>query len=163
MKRIKEPKMIIGWREWLALPDLGVPGIKAKVDTGAKTSTLHAFDVVPFEKDGMRFVSFNIHPLQGNDDIVIPCTAPLVDRRKVTNSGGQSQKRYVIGTTLHIAGRAWPIELTLTNRDTMKFRMLLGRNAMAGRLIVDPHLSMQAGMKHGLKIYEHFRSKDSLS
>ena len=160
MKRIKEPKMIIGWREWLALPDLGVPAIKAKVDTGAKTSTLHAFDVVPFERDGVRFVSFNIHPLQGSDEVVIPCTAPLVDRRRVTNSGGQSQKRYVIATTLQIAGRSWTIELTLTNRDAMKFRMLLGRNAMNGRLIVDPHLSMQAGVRHGRKIYESLTVKD---
>lgn len=157
--RIKEPKMIIGWREWLALPDLDVPAIKAKVDTGAKTSALHAFDVVPFEQDGVRFVSFSVHPLQGNDDFSIPCTAPLVDRRRVTNSGGQTQKRYVIGTTLQMAGRSWPIELTLTNRDEMKFRMLLGRNAMSGRLIVDPHLSMQAGSKYGTKMYEKFLEK----
>lgn len=154
MKRIKEPKMIIGWREWLALPDLGVPAIKAKVDTGARTSALHAFDVTPYEENGRQYVSFHVHPLQGNDDISIPCTAPLIDRRKVTNSGGQSQKRYVIGTTLLIAGRSWPIELTLTNRDQMKFRMLLGRNAMSGRLVVDPTLSMQAGTKYGNKMYE---------
>lgn len=152
--KIKEPKMIIGWREWLALPDLDVPAIKAKVDTGAKTSALHAFDVEPFEKDGVQYVSFNVHPLQGNDSLSIHCSAPLVDRRKVRNSGGQSQKRYVIATTLQIAGRSWPIELTLTNRDEMKFRMLLGRNAMSGRLIVDPHLSLQAGSKHGTKTYE---------
>ena len=137
--------MIIGWREWIALPDLNVPAIKAKVDTGARTSALHAFDVEPFELDGKPFVSFNVHPLQGDDDLVIPCTAPLVDRRKVTNSGGQSQRRYVIATTLLLAGRSWPIELTLTNRDEMKFRMLLGRNAMSGRLVVDPALSTQCG------------------
>ena len=154
--KIKEPKMIIGWREWLALPDLNVPAIKVKVDTGARTSALHAFNVVPYEEEGIQYVSFNIHPLQGNDAVSIPCKAPLIDRRKVTNSGGQSQKRYVIGTTLQIAGRSWPIELTLTNRDEMKFRMLLGRNAMSGRLIVDPNLSMQAGSKHGNKIYEKY-------
>jgi hypothetical protein len=157
----REPKMIIGWREWLALPELNIPAIKAKIDTGAKTSALHAFDVAPFEQDGIRFVSFNIHPLQGNDKIVIPCTAPLVDRRKVTNSGGQSQKRYVIGTTLQIAGRSWPIELTLTNRDEMKFRMLLGRNAMSGKLIVDPHLSMQAGNQYGAEIYNKYTGNGS--
>ncbi|BDQ33387.1 ribosomal protein S6 modification protein [Pseudodesulfovibrio portus] len=145
--------MIIGWREWLALPDLNVPAIKAKIDTGAKTSALHAFDVIPFERDGARLVSFNVHPLQGNDDIKIPCEAPLVDRRTVTNSGGDSQKRYVISTTLRIAGRSWPIELTLTNRDQMKFRMLLGRNAMTRRLIVDPQLSLQAGSRHGATVY----------
>ncbi|WP_316897781.1 ATP-dependent zinc protease [Pseudodesulfovibrio indicus] len=157
MKKIREPKMIIGWREWLALPDLNVPAIKAKVDTGARTSALHAFDVVPFERDGVSHVAFNVHPLQGDDDLVIPCAAPLVDRRNVTNSGGQSQKRYVIATTLLIAGRSWPIELTLTNRDEMKFRMLLGRNAMSGRLVVDPSLSMQGGGKHGKKAYENKR------
>ncbi|EGB16099.1 protein of unknown function DUF785 [Pseudodesulfovibrio mercurii] len=145
--------MIIGWREWVGLPDLDVPAIKAKVDTGARTSALHAFDVVPFERDGVPCVAFNVHPVQGNDDLVIPCTAPLVDRRKVTNSGGQSQNRYVIATTLLLAGRTWPIELTLTNRDEMKFRMLLGRNAMSGRLLVDPSLSMQAGSAHGRNAY----------
>ncbi|WP_286182104.1 ATP-dependent zinc protease [Desulfovibrio sp. Huiquan2017] len=153
MKKPKEPKMIIGWREWVGLPDLDVPAVKAKVDTGARTSALHAFDVEPFERDGRRFVAFNVHPLQGNDNLVIPCSAPLVDRRKVTNSGGQSQNRYVIATTLLLAGRTWPIELTLTNRDEMKFRMLLGRNAMSGRLLVDPSLSMQAGATHGRNAY----------
>jgi len=152
--------MIIGWREWLALPDLEIPAIKAKVDTGARTSALHAFDITPFEENGVNFVAFNIHPLQGNDEVSIACTAPLVDRRKVTNSGGQTQKRYVIGTTLQIAGRTWPIELTLTNRDEMKFRMLLGRNAMSGRLIVDPNLSMQAGGKTAAAIYkEHIKGE----
>ena len=145
--------MIIGWREWISLPDLNVPAIKVKVDTGARTSALHAFDIVPFERDGIRYVSFNVHPLQGNDDLVIPCAAPLVDRRKVTNSGGQSQRRHVIATTLLLAGRSWPIELTLTNRDEMRFRMLLGRNAMSGRLLVDPSLSMQAGNAVGKRAY----------
>lgn len=163
MKRTREPKMIIGWREWLALPDLGVPAIKAKVDTGAKTSALHAFDISPFEQGGDRFVSFSVHPLQGNDDVVIQCTAPLVDRRKVTSSSGQSQRRYVIATTLQVAGRSWSIELTLTNRDVMKFRMLLGRDAMKGRLIVDPQLSLQAGEKHGNRIYQALTLKDSTS
>ncbi|XXJ18592.1 ATP-dependent zinc protease family protein [Desulfovibrio caledoniensis] len=153
MKKPKEPKMIIGWREWVGLPDLNVPAVKVKVDTGARTSALHAFDVVPFERDGVRYVSFNVHPLQGDDNLVIPCTAPLLDRRKVTNSGGQSQNRHVIATTLLLAGRAWPIELTLTNRDEMKFRMLLGRNAMSGRLVVDPSLSMQAGNAPGKRAY----------
>ncbi|WP_319543731.1 ATP-dependent zinc protease [uncultured Pseudodesulfovibrio sp.] len=160
--KINEPKMIIGWREWLTLPDLCVPAIKAKVDTGARTSALHAFDVKPFEQNGVRFVSFNVHPLQRNDTVVISCTAPLIDRRKVTSSGGQSQRRYVIATTLQIAGRSWPIELTLTNRDQMKFRMLLGRNAMSRRLIVDPHLSMQAGKRHGAEFYGEHREKGNM-
>ncbi|QGY41991.1 ATP-dependent zinc protease [Pseudodesulfovibrio cashew] len=137
--------MTIGWREWISLPDFFVPAIKAKIDTGAATSAIHAFDVTTFTRDGQRFVRFCIHPLQGRDDISIPCEAPLLDKRKVKNSGGRSQERYVVGTTLEVAGRRWPIELTLTSRDEMKFRMLLGRSAMRGRLVVDPHLSYQAG------------------
>lgn len=162
MRRTREPKMIIGWREWLGLPDLGVPAIKAKVDTGAKTSTLHAFDVTPFEQGGDRFVAFSVHPLQGNDEVVIQCTAPLVDRRNVTSSTGQTQRRYVIATTMQVAGRNWSIELTLTNRDVMKFRMLLGRDAMKGRLIVDPQLSLQGGARKGEQYYPTTR-KDTVS
>ncbi|QJB58443.1 ATP-dependent zinc protease [Pseudodesulfovibrio sp. zrk46] len=145
--------MIIGWREWVSLPDFCVPGIKVKVDSGAATSAIHAFDIVPFERDGAQFVRFNIHPLQGRHDISIPCEAPLVDRRKVTNSGGQSQKRFVVRTTLEIVGRRWSIDLTLTNRDQMKFRMLLGRSGMSQRLIVDPQLSYQAGKYNSATFY----------
>lgn len=149
----KQPKMIIGWREWISLPDFRVPGIKVKVDTGAATSAIHAFNIVPFEKDGERFVRFNIHPLQGRHDVSIPCEAKLIDRRKVTNSGGQSQNRYVIETAMEIAGQRWTIDLTLTNRDQMKFRMLLGRSAMRGKLIVDPHLSYLAGKHSSATFY----------
>ncbi|MBI9081600.1 MAG: ATP-dependent zinc protease [Pseudodesulfovibrio sp.] len=153
--------MIIGWREWLTLPKIGIPYIKAKVDTGAKTSSLHAFDIVPFEKDGQKYISFNVHPMQGNEDVVIACTAPLVDKRKVMNSGGQSQKRYVVTTVLQIGGKSWDIELTLTNRDVMKFRMLLGRDAMKGRLVVDPQLSLQAGSYKVANLYNHNSSKST--
>ncbi len=149
----KQPKMIIGWREWVSLPDFCVPGIKAKIDSGAATSAIHAFDIEPFDKAEGRFVRFNIHPLQGRHDIVIPCEAKLIDRRMVKNSGGKSQKRFVIETTLNIAGFHWTIDLTLTNRDQMKFRMLLGRSAMRGRLIIDPHLSYQAGKHHSSTFY----------
>jgi len=163
MERIREPKMLIGWREWVALPDLGIPGIKAKVDTGAKTSTLHAFDIVPFEKDGRPCVSFNVHPLQQKKSPAITCTAPLVGKRKITNSDGQSQMRYVVNTKVLIAGKSWDIELTLNNRDSMKFRMLLGRDALKGRLIVDPQLSLQAGSKSINKIYHNDQLKESHS
>lgn len=150
---LKQPKFIIGWREWISLPDFHVPAIKAKIDTGAKTSAIHAFDVEPFEKNGEQFVRFCIHPLQGRDDVSIPCEAKLIDKRKVTNSGGTSQKRYVIATTLEIGGQRWEIELTLTNRDEMKFRMLLGRSAMRGHLIVDPQLSHQTGKLKAESLY----------
>lgn len=145
--------MIIGWREWISLPDFHVPGIKTKVDTGAATSAIHAFDVEQFERDGEQYVRFSIHPLQGRDDVSVPCEAKLLDKRKVKNSGGKTQKRFVIGTTVEVAGRRWEVELTLTNRDEMKFRMLLGRSAMRERLIVDPQLSYQAGKMNPKTLY----------
>ncbi|MBI9080105.1 MAG: ATP-dependent zinc protease [Pseudodesulfovibrio sp.] len=144
-KTPKQPKTIIGWREWISLPDFHVPAIKAKIDTGARTSAIHAFGIETFERGEEHYVRFHIHPLQRRDDVSIPCEAKLIDKRKIKNSGGVSQKRYVIGTTVEIAGQHWKIELTLTNRDEMKFRMLLGRSAMKGRLIVDPQQSYRAG------------------
>lgn len=152
-KNPRAPKMVIGWREWVALPDFQVPGIKAKVDTGASTSAIHAFDIEPFECHGKQHVRFSIHPLQGRDDVAVPCEAKLVDKRTVVNSGGQAQRRFVVATTLEIAGRKWEIEMTLTNRDSMKFRMLLGRSAMTGRLIVDPHQSYTAGKPNVSLLY----------
>ena len=149
----RQSKLIIGWREWISLPDFDVPGIVAKVDTGAATSSIHAFDVEPFTLDGKRFVRFSIHPLKGRDDVVIPCQAMLIDKRDVRNSGGEVQNRYVVKTTLEIAGQRWEIELTLTNRDEMKFRMLLGRSAMRGRLLVDPDLSYQTGKRKSKNLY----------
>tara|TARA_Y100001954_G_scaffold238949_1_gene309753 strand:- start:7398 stop:7877 length:480 start_codon:yes stop_codon:yes gene_type:complete len=153
MKAHKQPKMIIGWREWVSLPDFAVPGIKVKIDTGAATSAIHAFNIEPFDRDGERFVRFDIHPIQQRDDISFHCEAPLIDRRKVKNSGGHTQKRFVIQTALEIGGRKWMMDLTLTNRDQMKFRMLLGRSAMKGRLIVDPQLSYQAGKYSSATFY----------
>ena len=140
-----EQPLILGWREWLALPDLAVPLIKAKVDTGARTSTLHTFYVDPFKKGGEPFARFGIHPLRGRTDIAIHAQAPLIDCRQVTDSGGHRERRFVILTQVAIGGRAWPIELTLTNRETMLFRMLLGRTAMAGRALVDPDQSFLLG------------------
>lgn len=132
---------IVGWREWFGLPDLGVPRIKAKLDTGARTSALHAFDVERLVIDGRDWVQFAVHPLQRDDQTQISCLAPLLDERGVKNSGGQLEIRYFIETTLRMNGRDWTIELSLTNRDQMGFRMLIGRSAMHGRLIVNPALS----------------------
>jgi hypothetical protein len=137
--------LLLGWREWIALPELGLNLVKAKVDTGARTSTLHAFYVDGFQRSGERYVRFGIHPLQKCTDVVIHGEALVIDQRRVTDSGGHSEDRYVIRTRLVLAGREWPIEVTLTNRETMLFRMLLGRTALAGRARVDPARSFLAG------------------
>ena len=136
-------KITVGWREWLALPELGIDKIKAKVDTGARTSCIHAFRVEEFIQDEQVWVRFWVHPIQDDNNTEIQCQAKVIDQRTVTDSGGHQEQRYVIQTQLLIGGQQWPIEATLTNRDTMKFRMLLGRTAMAGRIVVDPELSHQ--------------------
>jgi len=139
-------KKLIGWEEWCALPDLDIPAIKAKVDTGAKTSALYAFAIEPFLKDGQEYVSFQIHPIQRNKKIVIKCSAPLIDYRYITSSTGQKEKRYVIQTFIELNSKKCSIELTLAKRDTMTFRMLLGREALRTcELIVDPSKSCLLG------------------
>jgi len=129
---------LIGWREWVALPELGIERIKAKIDTGARTSALHAFSVETFTKDGKQKVKFEIHPLQHNTESLICCIADVVDKRLVTDSGGHEEERLVIETPITIAGQTWLIEITLTERENMLFRMLLGRSALRKRFIVNP-------------------------
>ncbi|MCH8499910.1 MAG: ATP-dependent zinc protease [Marinobacter sp.] len=136
----------LGWREWLALPELGIDLVKAKVDTGARTSCLHTFRTEPYTtEDGERRVKFWVHPEQNNLHKVVECDAAVVDERTVTDSGGHKEDRLVIKTLVQLGGQQWPIEMTLTNRDTMRFRMLLGRTAMAGRCLVMPGASYLAG------------------
>ncbi|MCA9197125.1 MAG: ATP-dependent zinc protease [Planctomycetales bacterium] len=138
---------VLGWREWVALPDLGVDQIKVKLDTGARSSSIHAFEVQVYRQQGVDRVRFSVHPLQRNDHTIIQADAPLLEYRLVRSSNGQTDERPVIVTNVHVAGQAWPIELTLANRDAMGFRMLLGREALKGRFCVDPASSYLAGRK----------------
>jgi hypothetical protein len=128
----------IGWREWVSLPELGIDKIKAKVDTGARTSALHAFSLRPFKEGNKDRIYFDMHPIQHNTTKVITCVADITDLRWVSDSGGHREERYVISTPLVMAGKIWPIEITLTERDTMLFRMLLGRSAIRHRFMVNP-------------------------
>ena len=137
----KREKLVIGWREWIALPELGIPQIKAKIDTGARTSALHAYRIKTFRRGAKRYARFYLHPVQRHRHPEVLCEAPIVDERLITSSNGKQEHRYVIETGLRVGDQQWPIEITLTNRDEMGFRMLLGRQALRKKLIVDPGTS----------------------
>ncbi|MCX7102070.1 MAG: ATP-dependent zinc protease [Methylobacter sp.] len=139
-------KPLLGWREWVALPDLKLSGIKAKVDTGARSSALHAFEIEPYRKGGERWVMFAIHPVQNCCEMSVECHAQVKDRRIVMESGGHKQRRYVIETQMVVGQTVLCAEMTLTNRDSMIFRMLLGRTAMDARFIVAPGESYLQGL-----------------
>jgi hypothetical protein len=144
MENEHKSNTIIGWREWATLPGLGLMAIKGKIDTGAKTSSLHAFDISLDDVGEKTYVLFKVHPLQNNLNLVVSCRALLVDRRTVTDSGGHKEERYVIRTTISLAGIKKKIELTLTNRESMKYRMLIGRAALK-QFYIDPSQSYLAG------------------
>jgi hypothetical protein len=145
-KRGKRDKRVtIGWREWVAFPDLGIPGIKAKVDTGARSSSLHAYDIRRFRRKGVSMVRFKVHPIQRDFRTTVEAVAPVVDLRKIRSSSGVQTLRIVVGVDIELMGERWPIELTLTRRDAMGFRMLLGRQAIRGRFLVDSGASYLAG------------------
>jgi hypothetical protein len=139
---------VVGWREWVRMSALGVPWIKAKVDTGAKTSSLHAFDLQEYVRDGERWVRFHIHPWQASDEDAVPVELPVLDRRPVRSSSGHVEDRYVVRMRLTLARRRVPAEVTLTDRDEMGFRMLIGREALAQGFLVDARQSY-AGPRPG--------------
>jgi hypothetical protein len=139
--------LILGWREWVSLSELGLPLIKTKVDTGARTSALHAFKQRLFVESGVQRIEFYMHPRQRDFDTEVACTANVIDKRRVTDSGGHSEERWVIEALLSIGSHSWPIEVTLTARDNMRFRMLLGRNALRDRALVDSSASYLVGKK----------------
>ena len=143
-KRDAELKTI-GWREWVKLPELGIKNIKAKVDTGARSSSLHAYDMKLYEVNGQEYVKFKVHPIQRNTKKIIETKAAVLEHRKVRSSSGKAVLRPVILTQFEIFGISWPIELTLANRDEMGFRMLLGREAIRNRMLVDSGKSYYNG------------------
>lgn len=138
---------IIGWREWVALPGLRVPSVKAKVDTGARSSSLHAFALKEFRRGRRELVSFSLHPEQRSARHAQDVTLPVVDHRRVRSSNGQLEQRPVVQIEVELLGRRWDVEFTLTNRDEMGFRMLLGRTALRGRFLVDPGRSFLGGRR----------------
>lgn len=140
-------RSMIGWREWLALPQVGVPGIKAKIDTGARTSALHTHDYEVFQRDGEDWVRFKLHPLTRTDKIELICEAPVLEFRQVKDSGGHTEDRPFIKTMAKLGSIEWEIRLSLTNREGMKFRMLLGREALTQHFVVDPTASYLLGRK----------------
>ena len=136
---------IIGWREWVSIPDLGIPRVKAKVDSGARSSSLHASDIEEFEKDGIMYVRFNVHPKQKKPDFCHSAQAKVIDIREVKSSSGKSTTRTVISTNIRLLDQIVAVELTLADRSEMGFRMLLGREAFRGRFIVDAGNSFYGG------------------
>ena len=144
-RRRSRPKTTVGWREWVALPDWGVEHIKAKIDTGARTSALHAFDFEPFERDDADWARFAIKPWQDSSSDVVVVEAPLLGRRNVRSSSGSAGTRPVVSTVVALASQVVPIEVTLTRRDEMGFRMLIGRQALRRAFVVDPARSYLGG------------------
>ena len=158
MKTVKKTKKIIGWKEWFSLDCIALPAIKGKIDTGAKTSALHAFNIETFYIEDVEYVRFDIHPLQKNKRFVRSCISRVIDRRMVSDSSGKKEKRIVIKSDLKIGDSKIRIELTLTNRDNMSFRMLLGREAiMQAKMIVDISKSFVQGKLKKSKVLKLYR------
>jgi len=155
-----ENKLVLGCEEWCSFPELGIPIIKARVDSGAKTSALHALNISPFVKNGENWVKFDLNPIQNNAKTIIHCQAPLLGKRIVKSSSGFREQRFVIQSNVVLGNNNWDIEITLTNRDSMGFRMLFGREAMSGRALVDPGQKYTAGDISQEKIRELYPDND---
>ncbi len=152
-------KIIIGSEEWCAFPGLGIPAVKARVDSGAKTSSIHAFNIQKIRRNGESWISFEVHPLQGDRRTVIRCEQPILDKRVVKSSSGIAETRYVVAAKIKVGDESWDIEITLANRDSMGYRMLLGREAMSGRMLVDPSLSFCLGEMPKQKLEDYYGTK----
>lgn len=148
----KPPKVIIGWQEWCALPDLGLPGVLAKIDTGAKTSALHAVDIKP-SKEMEGWLDFKVQPVRRRRRPAIACSARCIETRAVTSSNGETEQRPVVEVQLSLGGHTFLTEVTLTNRDDMGLRMLIGRQSLKRRFIVDPSLSCCCGTEDEADLY----------
>lgn len=149
----KQTPITVGWREWAGLPELGVPAIKVKIDTGARTSALHAVNIERKRQGGTDVVAFSIQPLQRNNKILIRAEAPLVDIRSVSDSGGHAENRFVVRSCIELGGMTEEIDISLTERHSMLFRMLIGRTALAGNVFVDPSASYLCGRKSARLLY----------
>ena len=154
---------IIGWREWVTLPDLGIQTIKVKVDSGARSSSLHAFDVKTFDRNGVQWVRFKVQPIQRSKEKTVVIEAMVLEFRSVRSSSGIAKMRPVIITDIELLGKRWPVELTLASRDEMGFRMLLGREAFRGRFLVDGGKSYYGGKPKRKKKTNKSRMTDSES
>lgn len=166
MIKKKKSKKIIGWKEWFYLDCLALPAIKGKIDTGAKTSALHAFNIESFYIEDVEYVRFDIHPLQKNKKLTRTCTARVIDRRMVSDSSGKKEKRFVIKSDLRIGENKARIEITLANRDSMAFKMLLGREAIKQlNMIVDISRSFVSGRQKRsdvLKLYRNSKPQNNI-
>lgn len=159
MKTRKNKIKTVGWKEWFELPCLALPAIKGKIDTGAKTSSLHAFNIESFYLEDVEYVKFDVHPLQKNKKLTRPCIARVVDQRMVSDSSGKKEKRFVIKSDLKVGDEKIRIELTLANRDSMAFRMLLGREAVKqANMLVDVSKSFLQGKKKRNEILKLYRT-----
>lgn len=135
----------MGWREWVSLPGVGVEWIKAKLDTGARSSAIHAFDLQEFQRDGVLWVRFSVHPWQRSDDDAVVCELPVHDRRTVRSSSGHAEDRYAVLMDVRLLDRTVTSEMTLSRRDQMGFRMLVGRESLRQGFMVDPARSYVGG------------------